>query len=43
LDVIVAGCDAFAPPAEQRGSTAYSVVIPTLGRRATLRVCLTSL
>jgi hypothetical protein len=43
LDVIVAGCDASAPPAEQRGSTAYSVVVPTLGRRATLRVCLTSI
>jgi GT2 family glycosyltransferase len=43
LDVIVAGCDASAPPAEPGRGTAYSVVVPTLGRRATFRVCLNSI
>jgi GT2 family glycosyltransferase len=42
LDVVVAG-DAAAPPAEHGRGTAYSVVVPTLGRRATLRACLNSI
>jgi GT2 family glycosyltransferase len=43
LDVTEAGRDAPLPPGEQGQSTPYSVVIPTLGERATLRALVDSI